>query len=153
MCSRGLTRAAARRSSRDDALRYSSQETTSATIAAIAERATEIVSKRSLGSVLDASMTVPASQRIHGGFRGASFVPIMNQTRLQGVQSKMGHAVAAAIKIIESGRYPLEKIMTKVYALDDAHEALLRWAARSRVQAHQGGDRPKDVASSCTLSG
>jgi alcohol dehydrogenase len=49
---------------------------------------------------------------------------VMNQIRLQGVQSKTGQAVAAAIKIIESGRYPLEKIMTKVYSLDDAHEAL-----------------------------
>lgn len=49
---------------------------------------------------------------------------VMNQIRLQGVQSKTGQAVAAAIKIIESGRYPLERIMTKVYALDDAHEAL-----------------------------
>ncbi|MFN0072533.1 MAG: zinc-binding dehydrogenase [Chloroflexota bacterium] len=49
---------------------------------------------------------------------------VMNQIRLQGVQSKTGQAVAAAIKIIESGKYPLERIMTKVYALDDAHEAL-----------------------------
>lgn len=49
---------------------------------------------------------------------------VMNQIRLQGVQSKTGQAVAASIKIIESGRYPLEKIMTRVYALDDAHEAV-----------------------------
>jgi threonine dehydrogenase-like Zn-dependent dehydrogenase len=48
----------------------------------------------------------------------------MNQIRLQGVQSKTGQAVAAAIKIIESGKYPLEKIMTRVYPLDDAREAL-----------------------------
>jgi threonine dehydrogenase-like Zn-dependent dehydrogenase len=49
---------------------------------------------------------------------------VMNQIRLQGVQSKTGQAVAAAIKIIESGKYPLEKIMTRVYGLNDAREAL-----------------------------
>jgi len=38
---------------------------------------------------------------------------VMKQIRLQGVPQQDRQAVAAAIKTIESVRYPLEKIMTK----------------------------------------
>ena len=49
---------------------------------------------------------------------------VFNEIRIQGVLSKGVEAVAAAVKLIESGRYPLEKMVTHRYPLAAAEEAV-----------------------------
>jgi len=49
---------------------------------------------------------------------------VLNEIRLQGVYSHDLNAVAPAIGIVESGRYPLERMVTHRFALPDAEKAL-----------------------------
>jgi len=49
---------------------------------------------------------------------------VLNEIRLQGVYSHDLNAVGPAIGIVESGRYPLEKMVTHRFALEDAEKAL-----------------------------
>jgi alcohol dehydrogenase len=49
---------------------------------------------------------------------------VLNEIRLQGVYSHDLNAVAPAIAIVESGRYPLEKMVTHRFGLDEAEKAL-----------------------------
>ncbi len=49
---------------------------------------------------------------------------LSREIRFQGVLSKGTEAVIAAIKLIESGRYPLEKMVTHKYPLEAAEEAV-----------------------------
>ncbi len=49
---------------------------------------------------------------------------VLNEIRLQGVYSHDLNAVGPAIAIVESGRYPLEKLVTHRFALPDAEKAL-----------------------------
>jgi threonine dehydrogenase-like Zn-dependent dehydrogenase len=50
--------------------------------------------------------------------------PTLNEIRLQGVYSHDMNAVGPAIAIVESGRHPLEKLVTHRFALPDAEKAL-----------------------------
>jgi alcohol dehydrogenase len=49
---------------------------------------------------------------------------VWNQVRVQGVFSKNTQAVVEAIGVIESGRYPLERLMTATYPLEHAEQAV-----------------------------
>ncbi len=49
---------------------------------------------------------------------------VMNEIKVQGVFSKGVDAVAAAVKLVESRRYPLEAMVTHRFALKDAEAAV-----------------------------
>jgi alcohol dehydrogenase len=49
---------------------------------------------------------------------------VWKEVRLQGVVSKGVEAVLAAIRLVESGRYPLEKMVTHTFSLPDAEKGL-----------------------------
>jgi len=49
---------------------------------------------------------------------------VLNEIRLQGVYSHDLNAVGPAIALVESGRYPLEQMVTHRFALEDAEKAL-----------------------------
>lgn len=49
---------------------------------------------------------------------------VLSEIRLQGVYSHDRNAVGPAIAIVESGRYPLEQMVTHRFALEDAEKAL-----------------------------
>ena len=63
-----------------------------------------------------------------GGVDATAPIPIerivRNEVRFQGVFTSGGDATIAAIKLAESGRYPLEKMVTHRFPLEKAEEAL-----------------------------
>lgn len=64
---------------------------------------------------------------MHSGSVAASFVPdkvLLKALTIKGVWGREREAVHASIKLIESGKYPLEKLCTHSFPLEAAAEAL-----------------------------
>lgn len=72
----------------------------------------------------------PQGTVIVAGLTGGRSVPLptdeiaLREVRLQGVFSKGNAAVAAAVALVESNRYPFERMVTHRYPLEDAEQAL-----------------------------
>jgi len=49
---------------------------------------------------------------------------VRNEIRLQGVFTSGGEATIAAVKLVESGKYPVEKMVTHKFPLEKAEEAI-----------------------------
>ena len=49
---------------------------------------------------------------------------VRNEVRFQGVFTSGGSSTIAAIKLVESGKYPFEKMVTHRFPLEKAEEAL-----------------------------
>jgi alcohol dehydrogenase len=60
----------------------------------------------------DATAPIPIERIVH------------NEVRFQGVFTSGGEATIAAIKLVESGKYPIEKMVTHKYPLEKAEEAI-----------------------------
>lgn len=106
------------------------------------ERVREITGGRMADLVVDVSGSPEAVVKsvdmvrkqgtlVCGGLTGADTVTpllmdkvVFNEIRVQGVFSKGTDAVAAAVKLIESGRYPVEKMVTHKFPLEQAEEAV-----------------------------
>jgi len=63
---------------------------------------------------------------------------VQKEIRVQGARSKGYQATAAAVSIAESGRYPLEEMVTAEYSLSDCERAL-------QMAAGEGDGRPLKV--------
>ena len=73
---------------------------------------------RPLGTVVVGSNTGAQEARLV-----ASLMPV-KELRVQGVNSHDTAAVRAAIKVVESGRYPIEKMVTHRFSLEEAETAV-----------------------------
>jgi threonine dehydrogenase-like Zn-dependent dehydrogenase len=49
---------------------------------------------------------------------------IWKELRLQGVFTKGADAIAEGIRLAESGKYPLERMLTHTFPLDQAEQAI-----------------------------
>jgi threonine dehydrogenase-like Zn-dependent dehydrogenase len=63
---------------------------------------------------------------------------MQKEIKVQGVRSKGYQATAAAVSLVESGKYPLEQIVTAEYPLSDCESAL-------KIAAGEGNVRPLKV--------
>lgn len=79
-----------------------------------------------------------------GVIGGDAGVPVVldrimqKEIRILGARSKGYQAVASAMSIAESGKYPLDQIVTREYPLADAAKAL-------QIAAGETGERPLKV--------
>ncbi|MBF8264994.1 MAG: hypothetical protein HW384_858 [Dehalococcoidia bacterium] len=76
-------------------------------------------------------MVRPQGTVLAGGLTGTETVTpmpidkiVMKEIRFQGARSKAAPAVLAALKLVESRKYPFEKLVTHRYPLDKTEEAL-----------------------------
>lgn len=82
---------------------------------------------------------------MHSESVATNFVPdkvLLKALTIKGVWGREREAVHAAIKLIESGKYPLEKLCTHAFPLEAAAEALETVAGNINKDAMHVSVRP-----------
>jgi threonine dehydrogenase-like Zn-dependent dehydrogenase len=86
-----------------------------------------------VASTLNDALVVvkPRGTVVVAGMKGENAVPdfrsdqiIMKAVTIKGVRGKRNSSYPLAISILESGRFPLERLEPRTYALEDAYEAI-----------------------------
>jgi threonine dehydrogenase-like Zn-dependent dehydrogenase len=92
-------------------------------------------------------MVRPGGTIVLAGLKGGGEIPgfvsdkiVQRQITLKGVWSVQGAAYKQALRIIESGRFPLERLRTHTFGLDDTETAI-----RTLAREAPGGEEPVHV--------